>query len=59
LARNIVEDASVILSLKIYFCQCCGMQLRGSPAEREYKEKLDKERKRKLRIVLRPPWLHD
>jgi hypothetical protein len=31
------------------------MQLRGSPAEREYKEKLDKERKRKLRIVLKPP----
>jgi hypothetical protein len=31
------------------------MQLRDSPAEREYKEKLDKERKRKLRIVLKPP----
>jgi len=40
---------------KNIFCQCCGMQLRGSPAEREYKEKLDKERKRKLRIVLKPP----
>jgi hypothetical protein len=22
------------------FCECCGMQLRGSPAEREYKEKI-------------------
>jgi hypothetical protein len=27
------------LSLKIYF-ECCGMQLRSTPAERECKEKL-------------------
>ena len=25
---------------KNIFCQCCGMQLRGTPAERECKEKL-------------------
>jgi hypothetical protein len=34
------------------FCKCCGMQLRGSPAERECKEKVNRkrERKRKLRL---------
>jgi hypothetical protein len=31
---------NVILSLK-RFCQCCGMQLRDTPAEKEYKEKLN------------------
>jgi hypothetical protein len=52
------------LSLKIYF-ECCGMQLRGTPAERECKEKLlnrkiQRERKRNLglRIVLKSPRLH-
>ena len=41
LVRNIVEDASVtyFITTKI-FCQCCGMQLRTTPAERECKEKL-------------------
>jgi hypothetical protein len=63
LAKNIAEDANVTLSPKIY-CQCCGMQLRGSLAEREFKEKVyskkKKERKRKLRlgIVLKSPRLH-
>jgi len=43
------------------FCQCCGMQLRGSPAEKECKEKLNRkikrERKRKsgLGIVFKTP----
>ena len=36
--KNIAKDVSVALSLKIYF-ECCGMQLRGTPAERECKEK--------------------
>jgi hypothetical protein len=41
------------------------MQLRGTPAEREYKEKMNRkikmEKKRKFRveIVSKPPWLHD
>jgi hypothetical protein len=39
---------------KSIFCQCCEMQLRGSPAERECKEKVNRkiqmERKRKLRL---------
>jgi hypothetical protein len=35
---------------KNIFCECCGMQLRTTPAEREYKEKVN--RKRKIRIVL-------
>jgi hypothetical protein len=39
------------------------MQLRATPAEREYKEKLNrkiKKRKRKLGlgIVVKSPWLH-
>ena len=50
---------------KKVFCQCCGMQLRSTPAERECKEKLlnrkiQSERKRNLglRIVLKSPRLH-
>ena len=27
------------------FCECCGMQLRASPANREYKEKVRAKRK--------------
>src|ERR687898_2583090 len=44
---------------KNIFCQCCGMQLRVTPAEREYKEKLNRKRKRKLGlgIVSKPPYL--
>jgi hypothetical protein len=39
------------------FCECCGVQLRASPAEREFKEKLlnrkvKRERKRKLGLGL-------
>src|SRR5918995_3995371 len=44
------------------FCECCGMQLRATPTERELKEKLNrkKEKKRKLGlgIVLKSPRLH-
>ncbi|HEU4821998.1 MAG TPA: hypothetical protein VFS97_01095 [Nitrososphaeraceae archaeon] len=40
LVRNIAEDASATLSLKRYFVNFSGMQLRGTPAERECKEKL-------------------
>jgi hypothetical protein len=51
LARNIVEDVSVIL--------CCGMQLRGTPTERELKEKMNRkikmERKRKLELGIEVP----
>jgi hypothetical protein len=45
---------------KNIFCQCCGMQLRSSPTEKEYKEKLNmkRKRKRKLGFVSKPPWLH-
>src|SRR5919206_5387589 len=41
------------------FCQCCGMQLRTTPAEREYKEKVNRKRKKKLRlcIISKPPCL--
>jgi hypothetical protein len=44
LVRNIVEDVSVtyFITEKI-FCQCCGMQLRTTPAEREYKEKVNRK----------------
>jgi hypothetical protein len=34
---------------KNIFCQCCGMQLRGTPAERECKEKM-RARKKPLGI---------
>jgi hypothetical protein len=41
LARSIVEDVSVTyFIIKKIFCQCCGMQLRTTPAERECKEKM-------------------
>ena len=30
---------------KKVFCQCCGMQLRGSPTERELKEKIRAKKK--------------
>jgi hypothetical protein len=54
LVRSIVEDVSAILLPKKIFCQFCGMQLRSTPTEKEYKEKLLKrkirERKRKLGI---------
>jgi hypothetical protein len=36
---------------KKIFCQCCGMQLRGTPAERGCKEKVNRKRKMKLGIV--------
>jgi hypothetical protein len=64
LAKNIVEDVNVTLSPKKIFCQCCGMQLRTTPAERECKEKVNskkkRERKRKLGIgiILKSPRLH-
>jgi hypothetical protein len=32
---------NVILSLKRYFVNGCGMQLRTTPTEKEYKEKLN------------------
>jgi hypothetical protein len=46
LVRNTAEDASVtyFITRKI-FCQCCGMQLRATPAEKEYKEKLNERRR--------------
>jgi hypothetical protein len=40
LARDTVEDVSTILLLKKSFCQCCGMRLRPSPSDREYKERM-------------------
>src|SRR5918995_4944533 len=43
---------------KSIFCQCCGMQLRSTPAERECKEKVNRKRKRKLGIVLKSTRLH-
>ena len=30
---------------KKIFCQCCGMQLRATPAEREFKEKMRAKKK--------------
>jgi hypothetical protein len=63
--KNTVEDVNVIYFItKSIFCQCCGMQLRTTPAERECKEemnrKIKRERKRKLGlgIVLKPTRLH-
>ena len=47
-ATDLINITNHFITKKI-FCECCGMQLRGSPAEREYKEKLNK--KRKLGIV--------
>jgi rRNA maturation endonuclease Nob1 len=38
---------------KNIFCQCCGMQLRGTPTERELKEKIrDNSRKKPITVVL-------
>jgi hypothetical protein len=44
LLRNTAGDASVtyFITEKI-FSQCCGMQLRTTPAEREYKEKVNRK----------------
>jgi hypothetical protein len=39
LVRNIVEDECYFITKNI-FCQCCGMQLRATPTERELKEKM-------------------
>jgi hypothetical protein len=47
-ATDLINITNHFITKKI-FCECCGMQLRDSPAEREYKEKLNK--KRKLGIV--------
>jgi hypothetical protein len=44
LAENTAEDASTILSIE-FFCKCCGMRLRGSPAGRVYKEKVRAKKK--------------
>src|SRR5215218_10550480 len=41
---------------KSIFCECCGVQLRATPTERELKKKLN--RKRKLGLVSKPPWPH-
>jgi hypothetical protein len=41
--ENTAGDANVTLSPKGSFCECCGMQLRGTPAERECKEKMREE----------------
>src|SRR5215207_7049870 len=30
---------------KNIFCECCGMQIRGTPAEREFKEKMRAKKK--------------
>ncbi len=35
------------------FCECCGMRLRGSPAAREYKEKVRAKRKLITSVVWR------
>jgi hypothetical protein len=35
---------------KSIFCQCCGMQLRGSPAERECREKVNRKKKKQTKI---------
>jgi hypothetical protein len=41
LVRNIVGDVNTILSLKRDSVNvCCGMQLRLTPSERDYKEKI-------------------
>jgi hypothetical protein len=47
LAKNTAEDASAtyFITTKI-FCQCCGMQLRTTPAERECKEEMNRKIKR-------------
>jgi hypothetical protein len=49
---------------KKIFCQCCGMQLRTTPAERECKEKMNSKKKREkkrklgLGVVLKSPRLY-
>jgi hypothetical protein len=46
LARNIVEDVSATYFItKSISCQCCGMQLRATPTEREFKEKVRAKKK--------------
>jgi len=48
LARNIVEDVSATYFItKSISCQCCGMQLRATPTERE----LEKIRAKKKPIT--------
>jgi hypothetical protein len=46
---------------KNIFCQCCRIQLRTTPTERECKEKQNRKIKRKrklgLGIVSKPPYL--
>jgi hypothetical protein len=64
LVKNTAEDVNVTyFIIDKVFCQCCGMQLRTTPAERGCKEKVNgkkRERKRNLglRIVSKSPWLH-
>jgi hypothetical protein len=33
------------------FCQCCGMQLRATPTERELKEKLNRKKKESFLLM--------
>src|SRR5918994_2548587 len=41
---------------KKIFCQCCGMQLRATPIEKELKEKLNRKKERKRKLVSKPSW---
>jgi hypothetical protein len=41
LERDIAEDV-MFLFIDKKFCQCCGMQLRLTPSEGEYKEEMGK-----------------
>jgi hypothetical protein len=47
-ARNTVEDVNAIYLTSELFCECCGMRLRASPANREYKEKVRAIKKNQL-----------
>jgi hypothetical protein len=59
LARNIVEDVSVTLSLRRYFVNVVGCSLRDTPTERELKEKLNMKKESKKKLVSKPSWLHN
>jgi hypothetical protein len=38
--QNLVESPAVLKITERLFCECCGMRLRASPANQEYKEKV-------------------
>jgi hypothetical protein len=54
LAGDTAEDANTIFFTDRLFCECCGMRLRASPSNREFKEKVRAKKKTLTdRMILR------